>query len=207
MERKKETEVAHQPRLSPWARHDPFQRHVGPNQRAKRRRERERLLPKICGPTGNTRTLLVTSCWTPQAYTGPPCRQSVYRMIQKHHIIFIFLHRSNRCLCSTLCRSSLFLLFSADEGKNASGHVTTIMPAFLLLLHLLLIVLHRLLLLLVSVPALATRCILLPSSRPSSRITHSKEPFERYQSRDQRLIMLSIPDAFLLEAIPTRISK
>lgn len=52
-------------KLSPSAQHDPFQRHVGSNQRAKKNRAGgeggRRLHPKICGPTGNTRTLLVTS--------------------------------------------------------------------------------------------------------------------------------------------------
>jgi len=58
------------------------------------------LLPKICGPTGNTRTLLVTSHWMLQAYTGPPYRQRVciYRMIQKHRIIFLSLWTETRSL-------------------------------------------------------------------------------------------------------------
>ena len=63
---------------------------------------------------------------------------------------------------------SLFLLFFAGEGKDAWGHVTTIMPAFQLLLVLLLIVLHSLLLsfgLSACLPALAT-------TYPSSFVDH-----------------------------------
>lgn len=62
------------------------------------------LLPKICGPTGNTWTLLVTLRWMLQAYTGPPCRQRVciYRMIQKHRIIFLSLWTETRSLSHLL---------------------------------------------------------------------------------------------------------
>lgn len=42
------------------------------------RRGKKASLPKICGPTGNTRTLLVTSRWMLRAYTGPARASPVY---------------------------------------------------------------------------------------------------------------------------------
>lgn len=119
-------------RLSPSARHDPFQRHVGSNQRAKKSRAMEgregerRLHPKICGPTGNTRTLLVTSRWMLRAYTGPPCRQRVCISYdtKTSHYFPLSLDRSAQPLPPPSYSS---------PPRGARGHVTTIMPVLLLL--------------------------------------------------------------------------
>lgn len=85
-----------------------------------------RLHPKICGPTGNTRTLLVTSRWTLRAYTGPPCRQRVcisYDTKTSHYFL-LSLDRSAQPLPPPSYSSS---------PRGARGHVTTIMPVLLLL--------------------------------------------------------------------------
>lgn len=121
-------------KLSPSARHDPFQRHVGSNQRAKKSRTMEeggreggrRLHPKICGPTGNTRTLLVTSRWMLRAYTGPPCRQRVCISYdtKTSHYFPLSLDRSAQPLPPSSYSS---------PPRGARGHVTTIMPVLLLL--------------------------------------------------------------------------
>lgn len=111
-------------KLSPSARHDPFQRHVGSNQRAKKSRTmeeggRERLHPKICGPTGDTRTLLVTSRWMLRAYTGPPCRQRVcisYDTKTSHYFplsLWIGAHSAS---------PASFLLFSSARRPRACDH-------------------------------------------------------------------------------------
>lgn len=111
-------------KLSPSARHDPFQRHVGSNQRAKKSRAMEeggreggrRLHPKICGPTGNTRTLLVTSRWMLRAYTGPPCRQRVCISYdtKTSHYFPLSLERA--------ASPAFFLLFSSARRPRACDH-------------------------------------------------------------------------------------
>lgn len=89
-------------------------------------REGERLHPKICGPTGNTRTLLVTSRWMLRAYTGPPCRQRVCISYdtKTSHYFSLSLDRSAQPLPPPSYSS---------PPRGARGHVTTIMPVLLLL--------------------------------------------------------------------------
>lgn len=70
---------------------------------------RETLLPKIYGATGNTRTLLVTSWWTPRALTA--LYIYIYHMIQKHRVIFIFLHRERVVSVLSIVLPSLFFAF------------------------------------------------------------------------------------------------
>ena len=114
--------MAHQARLSPWARHDPFQRHVGPNQRAKGWRERARDFSlKYVDPRATLGLSSLHPAGRPGRILAPPCRQSVYRMIQKHHIIFISVHRASGCLCSTLCRSVSFLAFLRGRRQGRLG--------------------------------------------------------------------------------------
>lgn len=102
-----------------------------------------RLHPKICGPTGNTRTLLVTSRWMLRAYTGPPCRQRVRISYdtKTSHYFPLSLDQS--------AQSHPPASYSSPP-RGARGHVTTIMPVLLLLsrslpLVLLLVLLRNLL--------------------------------------------------------------
>lgn len=124
----REKEERDRRRFSPWARHDPFQRHVGPNQRAKEE-GRETLLPKIYGATGNTRTLLVTSWCTPRALTV----LYIYIIWYKNIALFSSSFIANALSLSCPSFSRLFsLLFSRGRGKKVAWrHVTTttIMPA------------------------------------------------------------------------------
>lgn len=115
--------------LSPSAPHDPFQRHVGSNQRVKRIRVPEGeagegeggLLPKICGPTGNTRTLLVTSrCDAPGVYRSAMPAESLYISYdtKTSHYFPLSLDRDAQPLPPSSCSS---------PPRSARGHVTTIM--------------------------------------------------------------------------------
>lgn len=85
-----------------------------------------RLHPKICEPTGNTRTLLVTSRWMLQAYTGPPCRQRAcisYDTKTSHYFPLSLDHSAQPLPAPSY----------SSPPRNARGHVTTIMPVLLLL--------------------------------------------------------------------------
>lgn len=106
---------------------------------------RETLLPKIYGATGNTRTLLVTSWWTPRARTGLSLSIYIYRMIQKHRVYFHLPSSRPRCLCPVHRSPVSFLCFSpADEARKLPEGMRPppLCPRLPTLL-LLLLVLHR----------------------------------------------------------------
>lgn len=97
-------------KLSPSAWHDPFQRHVGSNQRAKKSRameeggrEEEGFTLKYVDP----RAILGLFSLHPAGCSGRipvrhAGRESVYRMIQKHRIIFLSLWTGARSLSRLL---------------------------------------------------------------------------------------------------------
>lgn len=110
------------------AQHDPFQRHVGSNQGAKKgrtwggregeRKGKKASLPKICGPTGNTRTLLVTSRWMLRAYTGPARASPVYIVWYKNIALFSSLSGPQ----PPLSRLLLIPLLSAKSPRACDHH-------------------------------------------------------------------------------------
>lgn len=152
---------------------------------------RETLLPKIYGATGNTRTLLVTSWWTPRALTA----LYIYISYDTKTSRYFHLPSSRtRCLCPVHRSPVSFLCFSpADEARKLPGDMwppplCPRLPTLLLDLLLLFVVLHR--------PPLpvcvldectSPRCTCVrPSSSPSSssttRITHSLRPYPSQRS-------------------------
>lgn len=110
-------------KLSPSARHDPFQRHVGSNQRAKKswaveEREGEGFTLKYVDP----RAILGLFSLHPAGCSGRipvrhAGRESVYRMIQKHRIIFLSLSGLERA-----ASPASFLLFSSARRPRACDH-------------------------------------------------------------------------------------
>lgn len=141
-------------KLSPSARHDPFQRHVGSNQRAKKsratgEREGEGFTLKYVDP----RAILGLFSLHPAGCSGRipvrhAGRESVYRMIQKHRIIFLSLWTGER---RSLSPASFLLFFSARRPRACDHHYTrppSLVPISLpppLLLVLLLVLLRNLL--------------------------------------------------------------
>lgn len=123
-------------KLSPSARHDPFQRHVGSNQRAKKSRamgesEREREEEGFTLKYVDPRAILGLFSLHPAGCSGRipvrhAGRESVYRMIQKHRIIFLSLWTGAR-------KPLLPPPSYSSAPRGARGHVTTIMPVLLLL--------------------------------------------------------------------------
>lgn len=103
---KREKEERDRRRFSPWARHDPFQRHVGPNQRAKEGGRHFSL--KYMEP----RATLGLSSLHPGGRLGLSllCIY-IYHMIQKHRVIFIFLHRERVVSVLSIVLPSLFFAF------------------------------------------------------------------------------------------------
>lgn len=82
-------------------------------------------LPKICGPTGNTRTLLVTSRWMLRACTGPPESLCISYDTKTSHYFPLSLDRGRAA--SSFPSSSY-----SSSPRSARGHVTTIMPILFL---------------------------------------------------------------------------
>lgn len=124
---KREKEERDRRRFSPWARHDPFQRHVGPNQRAKEGGRHFSL--KYMEP----RATLGLSSLHPGGRLGLSllCIY-IYIIWYKNIALFSSSFIANALSLSCPSFSRLFsLLFSRGRGKKvAGGHVTTtIMPA------------------------------------------------------------------------------